>query len=112
MTMRLPKDERKYRAKIGTGNLLEERAIHDFNHWKIIKNRYPHTRISVVNHLLVLKRKCSGLDQLKVMEAAELFKIIEFISNDYDNVAYNLNSMSSVKDIPHLHLYKFKELYK
>lgn len=113
--MRLPADEEKYtQAKLNNDlvPLFSEPAIKDFKYWRIVDNRFPHTRIADTNHMIVLKRECTSLLHIHFKEWNELLHIIMQIRQDYDNIAYNLPSMSSVKTIPHAHLYKFKVGYK
>lgn len=115
MTMRLPKDEARYtQAKLNNDlvPLFNEPAIKDYKYWRIVNNRFSHTRIANVNHMIVLKRECNSLLKIRFFEWRELLKIIWEIRHNYDNFAYNLPSMSSVKTIPHAHLYKFKKAYK
>lgn len=115
MTMRLPEDEAKY-TKAKQNNdlvpLFSEPAIREYKYWRIVDNRFPHTRIADTNHMIVLKRECPGLHKIHFLEWRELLKIVLEVRHDYDNFAYNLPSMSSVKTIPHAHLYKFKIGYK
>lgn len=115
VTMRLPADEEKYtQAKLNNDlvPLFSEPPIKDYKYWRIVDNRFPHTRIADTNHMIVLKRECKSLMLIKPMEWVELLKIVVEVASDYDNFAYNLPSMSSVKTIPHAHLYKFKIGYK
>lgn len=115
MTMRLPEDEAKYTLAKQNNDLVplfSEPPIRDFKYWRIVDNRFPHTRIADTNHMIVLKRECKSLMLIKPMEWVELLKIIIEVASDYDNFAYNLPSMSSVKTIPHAHLYRFKKGYK
>lgn len=113
--MRLPADEEKYtQAKLNNDlvPLFSEPPIKDFKYWRIVDNRFPHTRIADTNHMIVLKRECATMRHIKLFEWAELLQIVWMVKDDYDNFAYNLPSMSSVKSIPHAHLYKFKIGYK
>lgn len=115
MTMRLPMDEAAYtvaKANNDLKPLYSEPAIRDYRYWRIVNNRFPHTRIADTNHMIVLKRECKSLMLIKPMEWVELLKVVIEVAGDYDNFAYNLPSMSSVKTIPHAHLYKFNELHK
>jgi hypothetical protein len=113
--MRLPADEDKYTLAKQKGDLVplfSEPPIKDFKYWRIVNNRFSHTRIADTNHMIVLKRECKSLMLIKPMEWMELLKIIIDVAHEYDNFAYNLPSMSSVKTIPHAHLYRFKNDYK
>lgn len=110
MSFRYAQDERKY--KNGERNdLLDEPTIKAYQHWSIKPNRYPHTRISSKNDLLVLNRKCASLQELTRFEASELFKLLGELHDRYDVSLFNLEGMSSIKDVPHFHLYKLKAPY-
>ena len=113
--MRLPADEEKYTLAKQNNDLVplySEPAIKDYKYWRIVDNRFPHTRIADTNHMIVLKRECQNLLHIHFKEWHELLTILMEIRHEYDNFAYNLPSMSSVKTIPHAHLYKFKIGYK
>lgn len=92
--------------------LYQEEPIKDFKYWMIIANRFPHDKIATVNHIIVLKREAVDLRHIHLIEWVELLKIVWFVRKDYDVFTYNLPSMSSIKNIPHCHLYKLKKEYK
>lgn len=113
--MRLPDDEQKYTQAKKDNTLVplfSEPPIKDFKYWRIVDNRFPHTRIADTNHMIVLKRECATLRHIKLFEWAELLQVVWQVRDDYDSFAYNLPSMSSVKTIPHAHLYRLKVGYK
>lgn len=115
MTMRLAIDEQNYKiAKMF--NLLQPinkaEPICRYHFWSLVENRFKHTRIADVNHMIVLNRDCSSLLKIKPWEWLELLRIIWKLRLNYDCLLYNFPGMSSVKNIPHLHLYKLKKLYK
>ena len=115
MTMRSKELEKKYQADIKAGKLTriyDETPIKDYKYWRIVENGYPHNRIAEVNHMIVLKRECASLRHLKMHEWYELFAIVWWVKDQYDVFSYNLPAMSSVKNIPHAHLYKLKGTYK
>jgi hypothetical protein len=89
--------------------LYDEAPVRDFKHWCIVPNRFPHDKVADVNHMIVLKHEVEDIRHINLMEWFELLKIVWFIRNDYDSIAYNLPAMSSIKNIPHCHLYKIKE---
>ena len=114
MTKRLEADETAYKTAKATSNLIPlylEEPIADYRYWKIIENRFPHSKIADENHLLVLKRECT-LEHIKPAEWMEFRRILQEIGASYDNVVYNLPGMSSIKSIVHCHLYRLKAEYK
>lgn len=114
MTKRLAADEIAYQEAIAAKSLVPlhiEEPILDFNHWKIIDNRFPHSKIAEQNHLLVLKRECSVRD-ITAAEWAEFLEILQRVGDLYDTVTYNLPGVSSVKNIVHCHLYRLRAEYK
>lgn len=113
--MRLARDEKTYQKAIlagGTRLLYEEPAIIGFKNWKIVGNRFPHTKIAEKNDMLVLKRELDDITRLNPEEAVELIHLLEGLREAYDAVLYNFDSMRSVHNVPHFHLYRFKESYK
>lgn len=115
MTMRTPGLEEKYQSAITwrkLKDLRKEKPIQDFKYWLIVENRFPHDKIAEVNHMIVLKRECSSLLRLWPREWRELFVIIWRNRDKYDTFTYNLPSMTSIKNIPHAHLYKLKKEFK
>lgn len=115
MTMRTEKAEAIYAQAKAEGSLrplYDERLVKDFKYWRIVENRFPHDKIAEVNHLLVLKRECQDLSFIRLYEWHELFLVLWEIRKDYDNFVYNLPAMSSIKNIPHAHLYRLKKEYK
>lgn len=114
MTKRLAADEAAYQAAIAAKSLVPlhtEEPIMDFVYWKIISNRFPHTRIADENHLLVLKRECV-ISDITAAEWLEFLDILKRVGHMYDTVTYNLPGVSSVKNIVHCHLYRLKPEYK
>jgi len=115
MSMRTQDLEDQYKIAREDGSLktlYDEDPIHDFKYWRIVANRFPHNKLTDVNHIIVLKRPAEDIRHIGLMEWIELLKIVWFIRRDYDVFTYNLPSMSSIKNIPHCHLYKLKEEYK
>lgn len=114
MTMRSAQGEDRYtQAKKDKDlkSILDEESLKDYRFWRIVVNRFPHDKIADVNHMIVCKRKTT-IDKLQGFELLELFSIIHEVQNGYDCVLMNLPSMSSVPDIPHVHLYKLKTEYR
>ena len=115
MTMRLPKSEAIYQQAIKDKTLIplyDEDAVYDFKYWKIVENRFKHDKFATTNHMIVLKREAAGLKEIKPLEWLELMKIVIEVRNLYDSFMYNFPNMSSIKNIPHAHLYKVRKEYK
>lgn len=110
MTLRLPDDEYVYRKAIQSGSLrklYEEKPTKEFTYWVIVANRFPHTRVTVQNDMLVLKRE-AALDDITRQEWKEYIEILLGLKGQYHTVTYNLPGTSSIPSIPHWHLYRWK----
>ena len=114
MTVRLDADEAIYQAAKAVKNtkpLYEEDLVREYRHWRIVKNRFPHTKLADENHMLVLKRK-ADMGHVTLREWWEFAKIVNSIAHEYDNLVYNMPSIASVIDVPHCHLYRLKEEFR
>lgn len=113
--MRTEAGEERYRRATRSGNLkklYEEDPIADYTYWRIVKNRFSHNKLARINHMLVLKRECSGLLHIRIQEWVELLWIILEIYPKYNCMLFNFPGMSSIKNIPHIHLYILKKEFK
>jgi len=111
MSLRTEKNERLYQKSKENGQLVgleNEPAIRVWTHWKLIINAYPHDKIATDHHLLVAKG-ASDVLELSIAELDELFTIIRQLKYVYDAVKINLPSMTSVKYVAHVHLYRYKQ---
>lgn len=114
MSMRLSRTEQRYQNASKNGKLRpinQEKPIQLWVYWRIVANRFPHDKISTQNDMVVLNREAT-LDTIKSYEWRELKEIVEANKDNYDLLTMNLPSMSSVRNIPHFHLYKLKDRYK
>lgn len=114
MTMRLPQDEQEYQEAKANNSLVPintEPPVMEFKYWRVVKNRFPHSRISTRNDMLVLKRDGSMVD-LTDDELFELRNIFVKLDHHYDVITHNFASMRSINAIPHFHLYNLKKTYK
>ncbi len=115
MTMRTQKVEKHYaevKEQGGLRPLYDETPIKDFKYWRIVENRFPHDKIADLNHMIVLKREVKDIRHINLMEWIQLLKVVWYIRHDYNTFTYNLPSMSSVKNIPHAHLYRLRQEYR
>lgn len=115
MSMRTEEGEQKYdiaKKRADLVKLFDEEPVLDFKYWRIVENRFPHDRITTINHMIVLKRECRSILFIKPMEWVELLRVVIEVSSDYDTFTFNFPTMSSVKNIPHAHLYILKEELK
>ncbi|MBI4034438.1 dihydrofolate reductase family protein [Candidatus Saccharibacteria bacterium] len=110
-TMRLAKDEARYRARLKAGNVhrLEELpALKEFKYFKIVDNEYPHTRIAVRHHMLVPKRVVDHWTKLNQQEWREFQQIDKYLSKKYDCIKLNYPSYITMSYIVHWHLYNLR----
>lgn len=110
MTMRLDETEMAYKEAVLPG-LHNETPLCEWGKWVLVDNAFPHDKIAEVDHLLVLKRE-AAIHDIDELEFMELWKIVNELQDDYDCVLFNLPSMRSVANIPHVHLYKLKAEYR
>lgn len=118
MSLRSPDMEERYKQAKKDGQLIplaseaKLAGAPDFDYWKVITNRFPHNRHHTVHMLVVLKRDCDVLE-VSLEELEELwFGVLPWADNTFDYVKFNLSSMRSVNNTPHLHLYILKAPYK
>lgn len=89
-----------------TFDFKKEKIIKEFNHWYIIKNRFPYDTMVRINDMLVSKRAVGSFADLTEDEHAEYHKIIEQLTIDgaYDARIENFPKVQSVKKHIHIHL--------
>ncbi len=87
-----------------------KKPIKEFNHWIIIKNKFPYDAIAEKNHLLFTKRKVEfDWEKLNEEEKLEYRKIRNgYLSQNYDAIQENLPSGQTVPGHFHLQLLTFK----
>lgn len=88
--------------------LLEEPSLKDFRYWRLVENAFPYDERWEVSHMLVLKRACQW-SRMSADEVIELHVLKNKYRSKYDKIEENGLSMSSIKDIPHVHLLKGKK---
>lgn len=85
----------------GTKPLLEEPAIKEWEHWRLIDNRYPYDAVFSKHHMLV---PLNGAD----FTSPELWGILGELENDYDFWFVNFAHRQSIKNLLHIHLVTHK----
>jgi len=94
-------------ADVKSGNvcpLCNTKSIIEFDHWRIIPNRYPYDAIAKQHDMLIPLRHTSG-DDLSEDELTELNSLKHTVIND--KYKYVMESLPKQKSIPghwHLHL--------
>lgn len=118
MSLRSPEMEDRYQQAKKDGQLIplaseaKLAGAPDFDYWKIIANRFPHDRHHTFHILVVLRRDCA-VHEVSLEELEELwFSILPWADRTFDYVKFNLSSMRSITQTPHLHLYVLKKEYK
>ena len=91
-------------------NLDDEELIKEFDHWLIIKNRFPYDNMTSVNHMLVPKRQIDDFAKTNELERDEHEDIRRMLIEDeyYDAIVENLPRSKSVSRHAHLHLVRWK----
>ena len=93
-------------AKDQRFNFSEEQINAEYQHWYIIKSRFPYDTMVRVNDILVSKRPVSSFKELNNDEHDEYHKIIDDLAAQgiYDARIENFPRAQSVKRHIHVHL--------
>ncbi len=121
VSLRTPLTQARYEADKADGmvkDLADEPSLHEFKYWRIIRNRYPHDKLSeyivTEQHALLLPiRQVAYLSDLTINEQYELNNLLDFglVKLGYDTYPKNGPSMQSIQDHLHFHLYVWKEAH-
>lgn len=116
--LRTKKSQEKYSKFIANGFLGEEcnlcsekkaKSLKKFKHWRIINNRFPHDRISKINHILIPKRH-TLYEKLNKREKEEFEKIkLNYIEEKYDVLLEATKKRKSIPEHHHIHLIILKK---
>jgi len=84
--------------------------LKEFNHWKIVENRFPYDSIAELAHIFTPKRHVL-VSELNTEELDELRMVKQdYIKNNYDFIIEVVNKQTmSVPDHYHMHLIVEKE---
>ena len=84
----------------------KETIIREFEHWLIIKKRFPYDTMARTNDMLVSKRPLVSHYNGTEAEQAEYHKILQRIAEEgfYDALIENFPKVKSVKKYAHTHL--------
>jgi diadenosine tetraphosphate (Ap4A) HIT family hydrolase len=110
VTFRTPELEAVYRAHIEAGGndgacpLCGAPSITEFEHWRIIANKFPYDRIAEVHHMIVSKRHATDEEI-----APEEWREYQSLKTGYinDTYGYIIEPTRQKKSLPghsHLHL--------
>lgn len=88
--------------------LHEEPRLKEWKHWAVIDNAFPYTITFKTNHMLIPKREVAKQD-LNKAELAELDKVLEELSEQYDCHLTNFPAKQSRKNHYHIHLLTYKD---
>lgn len=88
--------------------LHEEPRLKEWEHWALIENAYPYTITFKTNHMLIPKREVEKKD-LNSAELAELEKVLDELSSEYDCQMTNFPSKQSRKNHFHIHMLTYKD---
>lgn len=111
-SLRTHKDEAEYCKAKNNGYASKtfngETHIKKWNHWVLIKNKFPYSAAFKKHNMLVPKRQIIA-KQFSKKERNELDLILDELSDEYDCMLINFNKKQSVKDHFHIHLLCYKE---
>jgi diadenosine tetraphosphate (Ap4A) HIT family hydrolase len=107
MSLRTSAGERFYGQMKLSGKLVplaDEPSITEWEHWRLIDNRFPYAVALRKHHLLLPKRVVADRLDLTEDERTELVWLLRQLSDDYDFVMENFPKRRSILSHYHLHL--------
>lgn len=122
-TLREVEDEIAY-AKARESGLMPKcrycvvkNVVREYEHFLVMENDFPYTRIAKVNHMLSPKRHVASFYELNDAERAELEQIYLHIDRGsadgalppYDQIIKNTTRNMTIPGHVHLHLIQFKD---
>ena len=82
--------------------------IQTFEHWILMKNKFPYDRYFTKSDMLVTKRHVPD-DNLSEAEEAELMHLKhQVLCSDYDSIIEHMSLNKSIPEHTHLHLVEYK----
>ena len=88
--------------------LKDEPTIQEYNHWRIIENRYPGDLILSKHDMLLPKREAK-LEDLTATELMELPQILKELEEEYHLVMWNFPPRQTKPGHFHVHLARYKK---
>lgn len=108
--LRTKKQDKKYETFKSLGGLdngcklCKLKSLKTFDHWTIIKNKFPYDRIAAVHHMIVSNRHVTE-PKLSRDEIRELLKIKKgYINDRYEFMIEQTQKIKSIPEHFHLHL--------
>ena len=93
------------RATGAAGSLLDEPALAQWQHWRVIANRYPYANWYQTHHLLIPMSGVAATRLLGSDERKELDEVLyEWAPARYHQYFENLTSLRSITTLLHFHL--------
>jgi len=91
-----------------TKSLSEEHSIKEWQHWRLIDNKFPYASVFKVHHMLIPKREVDKKN-LSKNELREMDLILEELDVLYDCMLVNFNKKQSIKYHYHVHMLTYKD---
>ncbi len=85
----------------------KESIVKEYEHWVLMKNKFPYDRYFTKSDMLVLKRHV-GEHDLNDSERTEFISIKKELSDSYDSIIEHLPKQKSIPDHFHVHIIEFK----
>ena len=91
----------------GTVPLDQEPHLLDFDHWYLIKNRFPYDMIFAEHDMLIPRSGAANREELTIAEGLELSQILNDLESSYDLYFENYSHRRSVGSLYHLHFARY-----
>jgi len=93
-------------VRLQSFNFEDETILREFEHWVIIRNRFPYDRMARTNDMLVSRRPLPSRHDGSHKEQSEYEDIMQLLAAEdfYDAYMENFPKIKSVKKYVHIHL--------
>ncbi|MES1987273.1 MAG: hypothetical protein V4440_04445 [Pseudomonadota bacterium] len=116
MSLRTPEMEAEYQQAKANGTLVsivDEVPIREWEYWKLVVNRFWHDEVCVFGLMIVLKRECPIIWQIRDDELRELWRTVcPWMDAKFHSLTINLEAMRSINNIPHIQVYILQKKFQ
>ncbi len=92
-------------------DIASEKKIREFEHWILIKNKFPYDRVAKKHDLLFPRRVFTEDKDISGAEREELREIKKELQSEYDIAFESFSHSKSIRGHFHIHFISFKDSF-